>query len=212
MNYRNKQQGVVLIIALIALVAISLAGVALMRAVDTSNVVSGNMAFNETAMQMADVGAEQAYTEILGHLASNPASCQFIQANCPVNTNGQNYHYPNVASINSVTKLPAPTGGLFWSDPLSVSLPGDVTASYSIQYIVERMCGAVITGVAGDDTASFQTIPTFAKCRAAPAYDSTGLPVAGTGKLFYRVTVQVSGPRNTHALAQYFYGVQDTVN
>ena len=57
MNYRNKQQGVVLVIALIALMAISLAGVALMRSVDSSNVVSGNIAFNEAAIQMADIGA-----------------------------------------------------------------------------------------------------------------------------------------------------------
>jgi type IV pilus assembly protein PilX len=214
-NYRNKQQGVVLVIALIALVAISLAGVALMRSVDTSNVVSGNIAFNETAIQMADVGAERAYTEILGNLASNPNSCQFIQANCPHNSAGQYYFYPNVSSLDAATKLPTPTGGLAWSDANAVTLPGDTAASYFIQYIIERMCGNVITGATatpGDNTANSQETATFAKCRAAPLYDSNGNPSIGTGKLFYRITVQVTGPRNTRGLAQYFYGVQDTVN
>lgn len=209
---RNKQQGVVLIVAMIALLAISLAGIALMRTVDTSNVVSGNVAFNEAANQLADIGAEQAYVEILGNLASNPSSCQFVLANCPANAAGNDYFYPNVSALNTDTKLPSPTGGLYWSDPLAVTLPGETTASYSVKYMVERMCGTAITGVSGDDTASFLITPTFAKCRAAPIYDSTGAPVAGSGKLFYRVTVQVSGPRNTRGLAQYFYGVQDTVN
>lgn len=211
----NKQRGVVLIIALIALLAISLAGVALMRTVDTSNVVSGNIAFDEAAMQLADVGAEQAYQLIMGNLSSNPNGCQLILANCPTNSAGNSYFYPNVAAIDASTKLPTPTGGLNWSDPQSVAMPGETTAnaSYSVRYIVERMCGAAITGVSGDDTASFLIPATFSKCRATPIYDATtGAPVGGTGKIFYRVTVQVSGPRNTRGLAQYFYGVQDTVN
>lgn len=209
----DKQKGVVLVIALIALLAISLAGIALMRTVDTSNVVSGNIAFDEAAIQLSDIGAEQAYNEILGNLSSNPNGCQLVLANCPVNSAGQSYFYPNVAAIDTSTKLPAPTGGLNWSDSLAVSMPGDSTASYSVRYIVERMCGTAITGVAGDDTASFLIPATFAKCRATPIYDSnTGAPTGGTGKMFYRVTVQVSGPRNTRGLAQYFYGIQDTVN
>ena len=212
MNSRKKQQGVVLVIALLALVAISLAGVALMRTVDTSNVVSGNVAFNETAMQMADVGAEQAYAAILCNLTSNPNSCQNVLANCPTSSTGGSYFYPNVAAINTVTKLPMPTGGLVWSDAQGISLPGDTSPSYQVRYIVERMCGTAITGVAGDDTASFLVRATFAKCRATPILDSNGLVTGGVGKLFYRVTVQVNGPRNTTALAQYFYGVQDTVN
>ena len=211
MSYRNKQQGVVLVVALIALTAISLAGISLMRTVDTSNVVSGNMAFKETALQMADVGAERAYLDILWNLLSNTSGCQFVQANCPVNSAGKGYLYPDAASINSVTKLPSTAGGLFWSDPVGQPMPGDVTASYSTQYIIERMCGAAITGIAGDDTGNMQVRPTFAKCRAAPAYSLTGVPVAGIGKLFYRVTVRVLGPRNTISFSQYFFGVQDTV-
>ena len=37
-------------------------------------------------------------------------------------------------------------------------------------------------------------------------------PQPGLGKLFYRVTVEAIGPRNTRALAQYFYGIKDQVN
>jgi len=209
MNYRNKQQGVALVIALIALMAISLAGVALMRSVDSSNVVSGNIAFNEAAIQMADIGAEQAYTEIMGNLSSNPNSCQFVAANCPVNSAGQPYFYPNVSALDVTTRLPSPVGGLNWSNPLLQTLPGDTTASYSVHYMIERMCEA---------TANLQTSATFLQCKVVPIYDTPiapstdSAPLTGLGKLFYRVTVEVTGPRNTRGVSQYFFGIQDAVN
>jgi type IV pilus assembly protein PilX len=217
MNHPKKQQGVVLVILLIALVAISLAGVALLRTVDTSNVVSGNIAFNEAALQLSDVGAELAYTDInsnLYNIFTNSAIpvCLSDVTLCPKNTAGQSYFYPNYFSISTTTKLPISSSGaaLAMSDPVSVSLPGDTTPSYSIQYIIERMCIG---------TASTQEVATFTKCRAVPDYSggvlmpintsASGLP--SYGKLFFRITVQVSGPRNTRGLAQYFYGVKDTV-
>ena len=214
-TYRNKQQGVVLVIALIALVAISLAGVALMRTVDTSNVVSGNIGFNEAATQVADIGAEMAYAEIRanaycqhdtnGILTPNSNSCTLNTTGCESQNNCPSHHYLKIASIDPVSKLPSPTGGLSWSAPTQVSLPGDTTASYSVKYVIERMC-------------STNTLPAaFASpdnCIAAPTYDSSSPPQvqAALGKLFYRITVQASGPRNTRALAQYFYGIKDTVN
>ena len=48
---RRAQEGVVLFIALIVLVAMSLAGVALMRSVDTALVVAGNFAFKKSAIR-----------------------------------------------------------------------------------------------------------------------------------------------------------------
>lgn len=212
---RCKQQGVVLIIALIALVAISLAGIALMRTVDTSNVVSGNIAFNEAALQLADVGAELAYAEVNSNLYNTFLNlaipvCLSSQSVCPTNSAGQSYFYANAAAIDATTRLPTPTGGLAWSNPRTVSLPGDTTPSYAVQYVIERMCSG---------TANLQEVTTFSKCNAAPNYSAGVLMPINTlasgqpsyGKMFYRITVQVSGPRNTRGLAQYFYGVVDTV-
>ncbi|MDD4929103.1 MAG: hypothetical protein PHP85_07500 [Gallionella sp.] len=217
MRQFSKQQGVVLIISLIALVAISLAGLALMRTVDTSNVISGNVTFNEAANQIADVGAEIAYTEVMANTADNAFSCQNVAANCPKNAAGDSYMYPNVARLDAETKLPA-IAPMYWSDSQPKTLPGETlaTASYSYKYLIERMCGRVIrtagaTAVASDDTTNLQEPATFSKCRASPLYDTSGAPISQKGKLFYRVTVQVSGPRNTRVLAQYFFGIIDTV-
>jgi len=191
-NFRNKQQGVVLMIALIALVAISLAGIALMRSVDTSNVVSGNIAFNEAAIQMADIGAEQAYAEI----NAEPDPKVFA---------GKTYYFPNYSAIDATSRIPTQAGTWKTVPANTVNLSG-----YSVQYMVERMC----TG-----TANFQEAPTFTKCKAIPLYDTNDVLLADAngiplkmGKLYYRITVQVHGPRDTRGLSQYFYGVLGMVN
>src|SRR3546814_10518494 len=57
---QHKQQGVVLFIALIVLVAMTIAGIALVRSVDTSNLIAGNLAFKQGATLSAEGGAEKA--------------------------------------------------------------------------------------------------------------------------------------------------------
>ena len=46
---RSRQRGVSLFFALVCLVAIMLAAVALVRSVDTSTLISGNLAFQQSA-------------------------------------------------------------------------------------------------------------------------------------------------------------------
>ena len=61
----RAQRGVVLFIALIVLVAMSLAGIALMRSVDTNVLVAGNLAFRQTNTMYGDVGVEAASTTLV---------------------------------------------------------------------------------------------------------------------------------------------------
>jgi type IV pilus assembly protein PilX len=55
-----RQRGVVLFIALIAMVVLSLAGVALIRSVDTAGSVAGNIAFREASTTAVNLAVEQA--------------------------------------------------------------------------------------------------------------------------------------------------------
>ncbi|MEO8675060.1 MAG: hypothetical protein ABI569_05740 [Casimicrobiaceae bacterium] len=56
----RRQRGVVLFIALIAMVVLSLAGVALIRSVDTAGSVAGNIAFREASTTAVNLAVEQA--------------------------------------------------------------------------------------------------------------------------------------------------------
>jgi len=52
----GPQRGVVLFVALIALVVMSLAAVALIRSVDTATIIAGNLAFRQSATTSSDRG------------------------------------------------------------------------------------------------------------------------------------------------------------
>src|SRR3989442_13807762 len=56
-----RQRGVTLFIALIVLVAMTMAAVAMMRSVDTATVVAGNIGFRQSAVNAADQGVQAAY-------------------------------------------------------------------------------------------------------------------------------------------------------
>ncbi len=285
----KKQKGVVLIIALIALVAMSLAGISLMRTVDTNNVISGNMAFNAAAIQMEDVGVEAAFSWIMRNPASNPSTCQGNSATCP------SYYYPDILPMDPATKMPNPCTASApcaptWSTALTNTDIPALPTGYSVQYIIERMCGPVVGGANTNNAGAggLDALPTFTNCAVTPVYYGTQVvsggsgytsaptvtlsggggagaaatatvfggqvskitvtaagsgyataPVIsiaggggsgaaamavinngllidsvvqpGRGRLFFRVTVKVNGPRNTSGLAQYFTGIEDDV-
>jgi type IV pilus assembly protein PilX len=85
-----NERGVVLMISLIILVALTIAGIALIRSVDTTNIISGNLAFQQAAVHAAEAGTEEAVRTFLetstppialqnddlakGYVASTPAS------------------------------------------------------------------------------------------------------------------------------------------
>ena len=52
----RSQRGVVLLIALIMLVAMTLAGIGMMRSVDTGSVIAGNLAFKQSTLNASDAG------------------------------------------------------------------------------------------------------------------------------------------------------------
>ena len=56
----RRQHGVVLFVALIAMVVMSLAGVALIRSVDTAGSVAGNLAFREASIPAVNMAVEEA--------------------------------------------------------------------------------------------------------------------------------------------------------
>jgi type IV pilus assembly protein PilX len=67
-----KQRGVVLFFTLIALVVMSLAAVALIRSVDTSTMIAGNLAFRQSGASSTDTGMEAA----IGWLSAAQANMQ----------------------------------------------------------------------------------------------------------------------------------------
>lgn len=184
---RRSQRGVSLVIALIALVALTVAGLALIRATDTSNVISGNLAFREATVQATDVGVESAITA-LGTIATTSPDANY-PAGCAA---GACNYYPTIQ--NPVNAAGVPTV-IDWTAVPSTTLD----SSYAVQYVIDRLCDGPtpVTDVAGK---CMNQAGTSAGSKKAGAVSFTT-----SSQIYYRVLVRVTGPRNAVSIVQVTY-------
>jgi type IV pilus assembly protein PilX len=181
---RHGQRGVSLVIALIALVALTLAGLALMRSADTSNVISGNLAFREATVQATDVGVESAITALTTIATTAPDASYPV--GCAV---GACNYYPTIQ--NPVNGAGVPTV-IDWTAVPTTTLD----SSYAVQYVIDRLCDGPtpVTDVANK---CMNLAGTSAGSKKAGAVSFTS-----ASQVYYRVLVRVAGPRNAVSIVQ----------
>ena len=196
----RKQRGVVLFIALIALVTIMLAAIALMRSVDTSTVIAGNLAFKQSAATSGDGGVQAAINWMTAVAAAAPGVDPSITLAHPFNTdNPVNGYYAALRATDN-TFVTAPTT---WVNGSSAVFNGDNpdAAGNSMRYIIERMCNV---GTAGQALSTANCL--FSNAAQGGISHVAGEPSPFTGGLspINRVTVRITGPRNTTSYIQAF--------
>ncbi|MDD5395527.1 MAG: hypothetical protein PHE17_21090 [Thiothrix sp.] len=179
----SAQHGVVLFLALIALVAMTLAGIALVRSVDTSNLISGNFAFKQGSLQYTDVGVELAFGALPGIVStSRDANIvnQYFALRQPTDSNG----IPTTITWSAVPCRDT-TGAI-------IACAGD----YQVKYVIDRLCDGTlpVTNIQGK---CLSDAPQGGGSKKAYA-----IVFSGSASVYYRVTVQVIGPRNTVSYAQ----------
>jgi Tfp pilus assembly protein PilX len=199
-----KQRGVALFFALICMVAIMLAAVALIRSVDTAALISGNLAFQQSATSSGDAGTEAAITWLAATEAANSAMNVLIDSAHPFNANNAAAGY--YASLDPARSLTASSGTRFvWDNTDSVLLATDSSGN-TTRYIIQRMCrtagvavkdaSCLFSGAAQDNNK--QNIPLPQEiCKG------DGCPVAGQTPML-RVTSRTTGPKNTISYVQAF--------
>ena len=88
-----RQDGAVLVVAIIVMVVMMLASIALVRSVDTGNLIAGNLAFQRSATHSADAAVEAAIAWLescntgtndcaLGTLSPRPGQLAIRQRQC----------------------------------------------------------------------------------------------------------------------------------
>jgi Tfp pilus assembly protein PilX len=197
-----KQRGVVLFIALISLVAMTLAAIALIRSVDTATMIAGNLAFKQGTTAIADSGIEAGRTWLIGNAGTAVLNSDQI---------GFGY-YANSMDSKDLTGSMTPSNPLDdvdWegTNPLlavkgftlpTSSLPSTMSdGSYTVSYIIHRLCQV------SDE-------PLSSKCSTYMQTTSSGSTKGGGGikalsgvqQGHYRITARVKGPRNTVAFVQ----------
>jgi len=181
-NGRHSQRGAILFIALIVLVAMTMAGIAVMRSVDTNNMIAGNLAFRNAATSSADAGLESARSWLTGQTA----------ATLEKDGNSGEGYFAN------------------WQDPWNpkaFSWAGDgVTVGTdpygnTIYYVIHRMCKESNKSVLATDCFKMASLSTGSS-KGGGGYEGS-LPAA-TALPYFRITAKVVGPKNTTSYIQSF--------
>lgn len=195
------QQGIVLFVALIALLVMSLAAVALIRSVDTNTMIAGNLAFRQTALTATDRGAESAIQWMDSTLGTD--------ANSLNNHNlAQGYFATYVAECTGVQD---PDGdevdAIRLVDSCGVISTADDGLGNEIRYIVQRMCYDPVTSLpyeADESTCMLGESEIGTGSFAVKDASEAGMQLDAKQSPVYRVTVKVIGPKNTVSYAQTF--------
>jgi type IV pilus assembly protein PilX len=188
---RRRQHGVVMFIALIVMVALSLAAIALVRSVDTTNAIVGNLSFRIASILPANLGVEKAAAALfqdsdIGNAIRIPDRNADYAA--------ENY-FASRQLLEDSRGIPRTLQkkALY---PFAVLTANDSTSGQptEIRYVIERMC-------------TQPGAPTVGTCELLPPKFNPG----GTeneekfgfdGSPFYRVTIRVDGPQNTASFLQ----------
>lgn len=198
------QQGVVLLFALMALIAMSMAGIAFMRSVDSAGIMGGNLAFNRASISISDLGLEAARTRMFGlepatgcantkncvGWVSNPATSTCATGPAPA-PNSSRWYWANWQAFGDNYRE------YDWSNACYVD-PGNDLGGFRVHYIVHRMCANDGDPI-GNNCVSASVVDEGGKDLGSQDVTTFRTNVAATAQPYFRVTIRVVGPRNVEA-------------
>ena len=197
----TRQRGVVLFIALIVMVVMSLAALGLIRSVDTTTAVLGNLALRQAAILPANYAVEDAAAGLFAD-ASNTGVPRILPAQLDADLPLQNYFAEH-------SQAPG------WDDQYGVPLPLQTqlaaqglvrsfndAAANRITYITERMCNPTAPNIPAGNAAAESWCDMGQPKQAPGTTVNQGNPLILPQQVFYRVTVRVDGPQNTVSFLQ----------
>ncbi|MEP7181563.1 MAG: hypothetical protein ABI886_05205 [Betaproteobacteria bacterium] len=191
-----RQRGVVLFVALIVMVALSLAGIALVRSVETATLVAGNLAFRQGSVPVSTSAVEKSTVDLF----EGPAKGIGILKKDEDDTS-KNY-YAAWKRTDDQYGIPKPLQGDLSGYPVDAQKITDTATGNTARYIIERMC--LNTAPAYAD----KFAPPNKYCDLMPPKQTLGTTTGELIKValpripFYRVTIRVDGPNNTVAFSQ----------
>lgn len=199
----SRQKGTMLAISLIILVSMTLAGIAMMRSVDTATIVAGNIAFKQSTTNAADQGirAAQAW------LTTNAGTTTLYADNNTFGVSSVGYSSSAPASEPDWTSITA------WSTPAWLNAGNPDAAGNTVSYVIHRLCPC--SGVAPNATCLGGASTNI--CGSTP--DSAASSGEGTEQsspnfftrppsTHYRVTARAVGPRNSTTIVQTLFRSQ----
>lgn len=189
---RPRQDGVVLFIALIAMVILSLGGVALVRSMDAGTSVAGNLAFRQASVVAVNRAVEDAVWKI-------------YKSGAPIVTTADdlpNNYYASLQPGEKPDGTPGVLAGNYATVQATYTMPvwTDPATLVEVRHIIERVCNQA----GGVTIATCDLLPP----KASPGgtdneYTNKRIPIPPIPH--FRVTVRVDLPNtNSTSVAQTF--------
>lgn len=209
----HRQRGLSLLVALIALAAMSMAGVALIRSIDTNALIAGNLAFRQISTTSADTGVEAARLWLMNsssaYLQDNHSDIGYFATRA--DTGGED----NKGMDLTGSRTKSTNDNVKWIDATGYEQAGSHTpfceanndaTGNRICYVIHRMCDAPGSiDSAGCSTSTTTNSDGISKgAFGAEMSYQPNMPGSGSTMGRYRITVRVSGPRNNNSYVQVF--------
>ncbi|MBK6336757.1 MAG: hypothetical protein IPF60_13660 [Betaproteobacteria bacterium] len=180
----RRQRGVVMFVALIVLVAMALAALALIRSVDTTTAVVGNLGFRQASVLPANAAVEEAVAALFE---------KNTIADKAKHLPAQNYYATKQAGEDS-RGIPGQLQKKANFTLVRVLSPG---GGNEVRYVIERMCFK-------------EEVAAVSHCDMMLPVEGTGTTIEPGKDLsgsilqvpYYRLTIRVDGPRNTASFLQ----------
>lgn len=202
----NRQRGVVLFFALVALVAMSLAAVALIRSVDTSTIIAGNLAFKQSATSAGDAGIEAAITWLNTTNGNNAGKSVLGDPTHQFNITDLDARPGYHSNLDTGLDLFAAST---WNSTDNNNVLVGTDNGNEIRFVIQRMCKLADTAAqdaeclfGGEyDPKGKTSILSYAE--VCVANESGGCYTPGQSPLI-RITARAFGPRNSVSYVQAF--------
>ncbi|MBS0348513.1 MAG: hypothetical protein JSR69_18870 [Proteobacteria bacterium] len=198
----SRSAGAVLAIVLVVLVVMMLGGVALLRSVDTSALLSGNLAFKRDTVNRSTIGLNEAFKVMkslnFATYAESNAGCAAGACTDAAKWLAMNYS-PRLLETDAngipVVMADATAFDAKFSTIKPIdTLPGKKEKDGSlIRFLIERMCTDF--GPSNENVCAVSD-------RVQVGGDTRNSPIGAVSLPLYRITVRSDGPRNTQTYAQ----------
>jgi type IV pilus assembly protein PilX len=171
-SLRAAQRGVTVLVVLVLLTVMLLGGLALARMTEIGTLAAGNSAFRDAALQASEIGLNDVYAQVRGIGDENTAV--------------GNWYRPSTLASDA-NGLPV----VDWD-----TLPEIVVGQYSVRYVADRICEGALPVADPLRQCLVKQIPQLTSA------DATKEKLDPPNAKQFRVTIRVTGPKNTRTWVQ----------
>lgn len=195
---RRPPRGATLIVALIALLILTIGAAAIVRSMNTSMTNTGNLSFKRDLTNQAERAAATAMAILrTGALSTEAAR----QANLATSNYSATMLPTNAQGIPTALLATDAAFAAAWNTANDIAVADQ---SIALRWVLDRLC--VNTGVADESHCTMYDAGTTSSDSASQRNSAQNASATGMGALqrqvVYRLSIRATGPRNTQSFLQ----------